>query len=75
MLRKFSKLTGTALSIIMLGALAGCEGGAIMKMPDKELRAKMSECRQMRNQSSVKAQACANYKRECDRRRKERYVC
>ena len=70
---------GTVVLYSLIGGvlmtLTACEGGAIMKMPDKELRAKMSECRSFRNPSSVKAQACANYKRECERRREERYVC
>ena len=67
--------TFNAFIFAMLMTATGCEGGAIMKMPDKELRTKMRECRTFRNPSSVKAQACANYKRECDRRRAERYVC
>ena len=56
--------------------LSACDMGPMAKMPDGELRQKMAECRTMRNPSTVKAQACANYQRECENRRDDgRFVC
>ncbi len=65
----------TVLSLF-IGATTGCDR-AIEKVSDQELLAKYSECQSTDNPSAAMGFACENYKRECERRRKEtgRYIC
>jgi len=50
--------------------LAGCDmfGGPSAKIPDKELRAKWKRCEANPSPSRTAVLACANFKRECDKR-------
>lgn len=65
-------------TLISLLLLAGCDmfAGPSADIPDRELRSKWRECKQIKNPSRTKVLACENYERECDRRKnKGNLVC
>ena len=63
------------LSLLTIGLLSGC-GSKLADVSDNELADQMHACRTDQDPSPGRAIACDNYKRECDRRRKEgRFVC
>ena len=66
------RIGGIAACLLLL---SGCEG-KLAGMEDNELQDRMHACRTTTNQAPGFAISCDNYKRECDRRRKEgRFVC
>lgn len=73
-----SSKTLIRLSILSLfiSVTTGCDR-AIEKVSDQELMGKYSECQNAENPSAAMGFACENYKKECERRRKEtgRYIC
>lgn len=74
MTKQFKSLS---LPLVLLSAvfLSACES-KWEKMPDDILAAKYSECFSVSDPGAAMIQVCKNYKRECERRRKNGiYVC
>lgn len=71
-----NKFLQLALLAFLIAVSAGCDR-KIEKMSNQELQGKSTECQNAENPSAAMGFACENYKRECDRRRKEmgRYIC
>jgi hypothetical protein len=62
--------------LILLAVFGGGCDSRFASMSDEVLQEKMHACRTTVEQSPGFAISCDNYRRECDRRRKEgRFVC
>ena len=65
----------TACLVGLLPMLSACEG-KLAGLSDADLQDRIYECSTQQSQSPGFAISCDNYRRECERRRKEgRYVC
>ena len=68
-------MRNTALIALSTLWLAGCDGG-LASLSDKELRAQFNDCKDLGGSRKIKAMACNEVDKECDRRRQEgRLVC
>lgn len=70
-------LSVIGVSVIVL-SIAGCENNSkLRQLPDYELAERYSDCLDNEPSAPGPAQACANMKKECERRKKElgTYIC
>ena len=64
------------ITVMLVGAMAGCGGSKIRAVPDAELAAKHDECLRRNPTAPGQVTACENIRKECERRRKEKvYAC
>jgi hypothetical protein len=59
----------TVLAALVAASLWGCESKSeLSDVSDRDMRAKMKECKTMKSPAPAMIFACENYQRECEKR-------
>lgn len=75
MLKKCSDIWRIGVMVCLVPGLLAC-GNSVEKLDDHDLRQKVYDCENASDPTTVDVQACKNYRRECERRKKAgHYVC
>jgi uncharacterized lipoprotein YajG len=78
MVSRGTSLKNTILLLVISLMFAGCDTNSeLQKLSDRDMRAKVKECKTMKSPAPAMVFACENYQRECDRRAEKagHFVC